>query len=405
MALRLRSANRQLMREINASIVLGLVREHGPISRAQIARSAGLSAATVTGITTELMARSLVYEDVAGASTGGRRPILLAFNRGAGRAMGVKITERRLVFAITDLGGDMLGTFDIDLPEHVDPETVVGCIAEGVERCSPAPIGLGVGIAGVVDRPSGTCRYSPFLRWRDVPLRAMLQEGLGIPVIVENDVNTLTHAFRSEAGHRASSSFAVVTVGRGIGLGMLFNGQTFRGARGQGGEFGHITMDADGPMCECGKQGCLEAVVSIPALVRDAERLLNSPIAETDYRAEVEAENPFLADSVEQAATVLGRSLATLVNILNPETLVLSGEGAWFARLHLSLIERALHRETFDGLARQLHLRVEARDDSFWAKGAAALLLEDVFTPQLERNLADRLHSAGNEAAPAAEGA
>ncbi len=390
MALRLRSANKDLMREINASIVLGLVREHGQISRAEIARIANLSAATVTGIASSLIRQELVVEESTGISTGGRRPILLAFNCRAGVALGVKITERKLVCVATNLGGEEQDEHTIPLPEHATPTLVVELIATEVARLRqlfPGQrfVGVGVGIAGVVDRPTGVCRFSPFLRWRNVPLRDALEAAIGAPVVVENDVNTLTFAFHEEAIGGADSSIAIVTVGRGVGLGMMIHGHPFRGARGRGGEFGHITVDPDGPLCECGKRGCLEAIVSLPALLRDAGAVLGQPVKEHELRRFVDSGHDRLSPVLDRAAAIFGGALATLVNILNPDMVVLSGEGSWFVEQMLPTITRSLDAQVFDGLAGEFALRVDQRGDDFWAKGAAGMLLEETFRPQLER--------------------
>lgn len=390
MALRLRSANKQLMREINASIVLGLVREHGQISRAEIARIANLSAATVTGIASALIRQNLVIEESTGISTGGRRPILLAFNGQAGVALGVKITERQLVCVATNLGGEIQDCNLIPLPEGASPLVVVDLIADEAARLrqlfsGQKFVGAGVGIAGVVDRPTGVCRFSPFLRWRNVPLRAALEAKITAPVVVENDVNTLTFAFHAEAIGGADSSIAIVTVGRGVGLGMMINGHPFRGARGRGGEFGHITVDPEGTACECGKRGCLEAIVSLPALLREARITLGQSIDQLEFRQLVESDDLRLAPSIDRAAAILGGSLATLVNILNPDLLVLSGEGAWLVERMLPAITGSLNAQVFDGLVEEFSLRVEQRGDEYWAQGAAGLLLEETFRPQLER--------------------
>jgi len=390
LALWIRSASRQLMREINESVVLGLIRQNGPISRVAIARTSHLSAATVTGITTRLIAQGLVSEKSQGASTGGRRPILLSFNSRAGIAIGFKITERELVCVATDLSAEQEQHSRITLPDHATPEDVIALIASEVDRAQGAAtsrrlVGVGVGIAGVVDRPSGVCRLSPFLRWTDVPLRAALEDAVSVPVVVENDVNTLTFAVRGEVISTDRNSFIVVTVGRGIGLGMMLNGMPFRGARGQGGEFGHITVDPSGPTCECGKQGCLEAIASMPALIRDASSVIGRPITEPELRELILSEDRRLAPLADHAAKVLGEALATLVNILNPGKVVLSGEGAWLLNHTLRRIVHAMNSNVFDGLSDELEVRVEERGDEFWAAGAAGLLLDDVFHPRLQR--------------------
>jgi predicted NBD/HSP70 family sugar kinase len=387
MAMRLRAANRQLMREINTSIVLGLVREHRTISRIDIARMANLSAATVSGITSGLISRNLVVEQSPGTSTGGRRPTLLAFNSQAGVALGVKVTESHIVCVDCDLDGVPLHRTDLPLPGSATPDDVTSLIAGEVatarERHAQPLFGVGVGIAGVVDRPSGVCRYSPFLHWRNVPLAAQIESATGCPVVVENDVNTVTQAFSHESLQGTGGSFVVVTLGRGVGLGMKLNGQLFRGRRGQGGEYGHITVDPNGPQCECGKRGCLESIVSIPALVRQAGQVTGERVDLQTFQQRVLSGDPTIAQVVDRPARILGESLATIVNILNPETIVLSGEGAWLASHMLGTIGDAMNAQVFQGLSGQVSLIVRERDDGFWAQGAAELLIEETLTPRL----------------------
>src|SRR5215813_13431889 len=157
MSLRLRSGNRQLIREINQSLILSLVRDHGPISRTDIAEAAHLSLATVSGITSALIDQGLVYEHEAGISTGGRRPILLALNPQAGLVIGVKLTESQIVAALTDLNAEVIAQRAVPLGGDRRPEAVVAALAEIVDDLRAAHaerriFGIGLGMAGVIDR-------------------------------------------------------------------------------------------------------------------------------------------------------------------------------------------------------------------------------------------------------------
>lgn len=388
MATQLRAANRQLMREINTSLVLSLIRQHGPIARNKIAELASLSAATVTGITSELIGDGLVFETSTGTSTGGRRPILLAFNSQAGLAVGLKITENRIVYAETDLDGTVLHGTEISLPPKPTPEIVVAAIAREVEVTRARHphrrlLGIGAGIAGVVDRPSGDCRFSPFLQWRNVPLRSMIEGETGIPAVVENDVNALTHAFVNDPTVGSTGTFLVVTFGRGIGLGMRLNGQLYRGPRGQGGEYGHITVDPGGPVCDCGKHGCLEAIASLAAITRQFAAETGAPPTDAAFRDALAAGDRAAVALASRASQLLGTSLATLVNVLTPETIVFSGEGAWLADATLADIETAMREAMFEGLLGTVETTVQERSDMFWAQGAAEVLVDEMLTPRL----------------------
>src|SRR5262245_21498822 len=199
MTLQLRSGNKQFIREINQSLVLSVVRERGPISRTEIAEATNLSQAAISTITSTLIEQGLLYEHQAGASTGGRRPILLALNRQAGLVIGAKLTETQVVAALTDLGAEVVAQRAAALGDDRRPEVVVAKLAEIVDSLRELHpqrriFGLGLGMAGVIDRHAGICRFSPFLQWHHVPLRQMLEQQLGLPVTIENDVNTLTLA-------------------------------------------------------------------------------------------------------------------------------------------------------------------------------------------------------------------
>ena len=388
MAPRPRPVNRQPMRELNQAAVLGVINDRGPISRTEIAESTRLSPATVSGITGDLIAQGLVYERAAGVSTGGRRPILLALNRRAGFVLGAKLTETHVVVALTDLGAEIVEQRDLPLGPDRRPEAVVAALADLVADLRAGHpdrrlFGLGLGLAGLVDRRAGVCRFSPFLRWRDVPLRALLEARLGLPVVVENDVNTLAVAERWFGAGAGVADFVVVTLGRGVGMGMVLDGRLYRGGRGGGGEFGHVTVDPDGPACECGKRGCLEALVGEPELRRRLGAALGCEVTLADGVELARAGDPGAREVFAAAGRTLGLALAGVVNLLNPLRLIVGGEGAQALDLYLEPLRAALAAHCFDGLYADLELTVEPWGDGAWARGAAGLMLDQLFHPHL----------------------
>lgn len=386
--MRLRSANRDLIREINQALVLGIIRDRGPIARTTIAETARLSLATVSGITGDLIAERLVYEHEVGASTGGRRPILLALNRRAGLVIGVKLTETHVVAALTDLGAEIVEQVEVALGEDRRPDAVVSAFAAlaadlRARRPGERVFGLGLGMAGAVDRRTGVCRFSPFLRWRDVPLRSLLEARLGLPVVVENDVNTLAMAERWFGAGAGVADFLVVTLGRGVGMGMVLDGRLYRGGRGSGGEFGHLTVNPDGFPCECGKRGCLETIVGEPGLRRDLRTALDREVGLADGAALARAGDPAALQVFADAGRTLGLALAGVVNLLNPTRLIVGGEGVQALDLLLDSLRDSLEAHCFDGLYDDLELVVEPWGDDAWARGAAGLLLDQFFHPAL----------------------
>ncbi|HWV24080.1 MAG TPA: ROK family transcriptional regulator [Thermomicrobiales bacterium] len=386
MSVRKNSANRELMRRMNEASVFGVIHDLGPVSRTEIARHSGLSLATVSGITGVLIEEGIVIEQSAGISTGGRRPILLAIDRGAACAVGVKLTGEELIIALTDLGAELIDVRRLPLGDDLSPEAVLALLGEGFDdlRASHPDrriIGLGLGMAGVIDRERGACRFSPFLPWRDVDLRDRIEERTGLPTIVENDVNALTIAERWFGEGASSSNFLVVTIGRGVGMGIMLDGGLYRGSRDGAGEFGHITMIEHGRRCNCGKEGCVEAYASESAIQRAASAAIGREIVLDEAIAAVRAGDDRLAAVFLEAGHILGLALAGVVSLLNPALIIISGEGTRFVDLLMPSLRRSLVKHSFDGFADDARLLVETWGDDAWARGAAALALDDYFHP------------------------
>ncbi len=381
-------ANRHLIRQINKAVILRLIRELAPVSRTDLVDAASLSPATVSGITAELIRDDLIVEEATGRSTGGRRPIPLAINRDAGLAIGIKLTEDRIVLVVTDFQGTIVDRRETPLLRR-HPEAVVATIAAIVQDVQTAHsdrrlFGIGLGLAGAIDRVSGLCRFSPFLGWRDVPLQALLEDATRLPVVIENDVGTLTIAERWFGAGVGERDFIVVTLGRGIGLGMILNGRPYRGTRGQGGEFGHTTIERDGPLCACGKRGCLEAIAGEATILQAAGTILGREVALAEVAALARSGQTELLAIFRDVGDTLGLALANIVNVLNPTLIIVAGEGAQALDLLSEPMQRALTEHSFDGLSADLRFTVELWGDDAWARGAASLLLEELLTPRPE---------------------
>jgi N-acetylglucosamine repressor len=380
-------ADRQLIRAINRALVLQLIRLEGPISRAAIARATGLTQVTVGTITAALMAHGLVDEGAQAPSTGGRPGTLVHLVPHSYFAIGMKVMETHIVGAVTDLEAGAVAEADLPIGD-TDPVSVVKAISQLVDlligRAGTARskiLGVGIGLAGVVDGRAGVCRYSPFLGWHDVPIAEMASRALGIPVRVENDVNTLALAERwFGVGHNVSD-FVLVTLGRGVGLGIVADGRLHRGAKGGAGEFGHTVVDNSDRLCACGNIGCLEATVSEPSLISAAQVLLgntNSPVDAEELYTLI-PETRALLPLLSAAGKMLGRALANVVNLFAPSLVILSGEGIRAGNSLLDPVREELAARVFDGLRGTYQLVVEPLPDAAWARGAASLVLGELF--------------------------
>jgi predicted NBD/HSP70 family sugar kinase len=389
--------NRDLIRAMNRSIVLNVIKTYGPIARAEVARQTGLSPATVTGITAELIDEDLVFEKDMGDSSGGRRPILLAINPSGGYVIGIKLTETQAIGALTDLEATVIVKRTDNLHGR-DPEMIVkqlSLLVSELLQMAGLPkkklLGVGVGLAGIVDSEQGMLRQSPFFGWRDLPLGDMLQAQVRVPVHVDNDVNTLTLAEMWFGGGQGIDSFLIVTVGRGVGLGIVVNGQFYRGARGGAGEFGHTVIDPEGPTCECGKRGCLEAYIGDPGLLRMAAEAVNrgeiaGPITSmSDLLTRAQADDAGARTVFAHAGDILGQGIANLLNIFNPQKIIISGEGTRAGDLLFSPMHEAIARNVMPGLAKDTSIQIDAWGDDAWARGAASLVLHELFESPLNR--------------------
>ncbi len=385
------TGNRDLIRAINRSHVLNAIKTHGPISRANIARRTGLSPATVTSISAKLISQRLVLEKSAGDSSGGRPPILLVINPKGGYVVGIKLTETHAVCALTDLEAQIIAKSSMPLSGH-GPEQVVEDLAQMVlsfireqKIAKKQLLGVGVGLAGIVDAENGILRQSPIYGWNNVPLRDMLQSKLHIPVYIENDVNTLTLTERWFGHGQGVDNFLTVTVGRGVGLGIVANGQFYRGQTGGAGEFGHVTMNPDGPLCDCGKHGCLEAYVGDPGLIRSAQEAatrgeLSTSVQTLDELMSLAAGGNVTAIRIfSQAGQILGIGIANLVNLFNPKKIIISGEGTREGDFLFIPMKESIQQNTMPGLFDPATVEIAPWGDDAWARGAAGLVLREVF--------------------------
>lgn len=383
-----------LIRDLNRSAVLRLIGGEGPIARAEIARRLRISPATVTAVTRRLIKAGLVNVVDQAPSRGGRPAILLGLVGGAANALGVKVAADHLVGVRVDLDAEVVDRFEH--PFQADHPDALDRLAELLRphteprADSPLFLGVGLGVPGVVDGGDHNVVNSPMLGWRSLAVGELLQQRLGVPVLVDNDVNTLAVAGRLYGRGKDVDHFLTVTIGRGVGLGIIVGGELYRGAHGGAGEFGHVAVVEDGPLCECGKHGCLEALVADPALVARGERegLLEHGDGVHRLRELAEQGNLQAARIFADAGTVLGRAVAGLVNVLSPELVLIGGEGTQAWPQMSASFQRGLTEAVFPPLGDVL-VELDPWDDAKWALGAAALVLRATFVTALNERSAD----------------
>jgi predicted NBD/HSP70 family sugar kinase len=386
-----RTASTGLTRDLNRAAIFRLIGASGPIARSQIARRLGLSPATVTAVTRELLDQGLVRVAERAQPRRGRPALLLELVGGAAAALGVKVAPDHLVGVLVDIEADVRQRFEesFDATSPGAIEHLGDVLARWIEAASlSAPLlGVGLGVSGVVDAATGRLD-SPMLGWRGVPLAQILQDRLGILVFADNDVNTLAVSERLYGRGRDADNFVTVTIGAGVGLGIVAGGDIYRGYRGGAGELGHTTAVEGGEECRCGKRGCLETVVGDPALVAEARRrkLLSDGEGVETLRALAVEGNRTARGLFADAGAALGRAVADVANVLSPELVLVSGEGtqAW---AHISEgFTKAFEAGLFSPLE-GIRIEVDPWDDTKWAVGAATLVLRASFAAPLDADV------------------
>jgi predicted NBD/HSP70 family sugar kinase len=380
-------ANRDLMRDLNTNLVVNLVKTGGPISRAELARQSKLSPATITGIVGRLLRTGILSEVAIGPSKLGRPPVLLRLNQRAGYVVGIKLTEYGLTTVVTNLAAEVVHSAESTASLVGNPQLALTAIEaavrdalakSGVKR--KMVLGIGIGLAGIVDAAAGTCLYSHILHWRDVALSEPLRRRLQIPVWVDNDVNTLAVAEKWFGAGVGLHHFLTVTVGRGVGLGVVLNGELYRGAFGGAGEFGHTIVAPGGPPCQCGRQGCLEALVSEPVLRSQVSSVLGRSVSSQELVTLAAGADPRVRELLSEAGRQLGLALANLVTLLNPERVIVSGEGARLGPAFFEPMTQAVRETAFAGIGASVDIVIQRWGDDAWAIGAATLVLRELFS-------------------------
>ncbi len=323
-----------------------MMRDGESFSRPQIADHLDTSLPTASALVRDLLGERLLVEAGRGPSTGGRPAAIVQLNNDYAQGLGLSVSPREIVGVLTDMSGQVLKSVGGRNEIATSREVVVSRVIEmaetllGDEQCA-RPAGLGVGISGIVDSKSGVSIQFPYCSdWHDVPIGGLLTERLGLPVVVWNDVQAAAQAEVRHGAGRLCDDFLYLHIGKGIGLGVVANGQLLRGHLGHAGELGHTVIDPNGPICHCGNFGCLESIASPPAIVAGAIEALSRGVQSSILRRagghtetitiatilEAAKDGDRLATNLlDTAADHVGQALANAANILNPELVVLGG--------------------------------------------------------------------------------
>lgn len=386
----LQKATRQHTKTHNSRLVLRTIHDYGQISRADLARVTQLTRATISEVVADLIRQGLVEEVGYGTVAVGRTPVLLSVVANSRQLIGIDIANGELRAGIVNLRGQIGERINLSLRD-ADGEAVVTQLYQALDtliRQSTSPLlGIGIGVPGLIDTAGGDVRSSVNLGWHDLPLRSLIQRRYDLPVSIANDSHLAALAEYTFGGHPAEH-VVVLLVGRGIGAGIVLNGQMFLGDTGGAGEIGHVVVEEQGQSCRCGNSGCLETVASTQAISRRAcalagaqpDSLLHRSAQSGDVTLELIREAVAMGDAtarqvIAEVGRYLGITVAHVVGILNIRRIIIAGQVATLGAPLLHAIREEVATRTLSILAHETEIEIARLGPDAVILGASALLL------------------------------
>lgn len=393
------------MKSLNKTAILNLVRLQGPISRAQIAKITKLTPPTVSSIVNELLEEGILKEEAdLGVSNGGRKPIMLTINASKFYVIGVYGAAEIINTVIATLDGQIKYEFSEKLDTPPPKEKFLSLIKESIYHVihkegakKEAVVGIGLAMHGLVDPREGIAVFAPHLNLENIPLKQSLEEEFGIAVFVENDVRALTLA-ESWYGHgQNTENFICLSVGLGVGSGMVINNQIYYGPYFAAGEVGHTIVDVTGPRCHCGNHGCLEVYSSEDAILNQIKKgmrmgrntILNDWISgdesrltmELVFKAAEEGDSHAIG-VLKDAGRYLGIAIANIINIITPSKVILEGRIFNAGELILDPLKKMVEKSSLRNSQGKVSIVTSDLGKKGMVTGAFTLVLRNIFTPE-----------------------
>ena len=367
------------LRELNRQRVITALLGSGPLTQAELARQTGLSTATVSNIVKTMAATGSIETEPTTSS--GRRALLVRLRNNGAVAVGIDFGRRHLRIVLASLGFEVVAEQFVELPighraqESLDRASHL--LAAMLEECGLRPsavLGVGVGIPGPIDRRTGTVVQGAILpEWVGIHLQD-LEKLLRFPVVFDNDANLGALAEVTWGTHNTAKDLVFVKIGSGIGAGLILGGHPFSGSLGITGEIGHETITDNGVACHCGNRGCLETVASTSVMM--ALLGTRAPVTTADIVQNAIEGDAATLRVLDDAGVAIGRGLASIANLINPEVIVIGGPLAGLGQILLAPIERGLLRHAVPSVGEATSLVMSSLGDRAEALGAASLVLQ-----------------------------
>ncbi len=394
------TGDQEKVRKVNRSLILNTLRLHAPVSRAQVANITGLTRGTVSNIVNSLIEEGLVLEDQLQDSKVGRPSILLRLRPDGGAVIGVEIGVDFISVLLTNFVAELLWETRVKTSPSQSQTDIIHQAETYIEQAldiakehTLRPLGIGVGLPGLVNVRQGNLIMAPNLHWQNVPLRLMWNQRFHLPIYIDNEANlsTLGEYYFGVARH--TDNFIYLSSDIGLGGGVMLDGRLFRGANGYGGEIGHIQRDPQGELCACGRVGCWETLVGPRAVLRRVKNELSvrqdmqlleacsGDFGNLTFEMIVQFAldgNVICREAMEDVAVNLGVGIADLVNIFNPQMVVIGGAFIAGKDILHSIIEKTIVSNALQPSVENLQIKFSERNTEACVLGAVAVVLDDI---------------------------
>ncbi len=396
-----RTGDQALVREINLSLIMNHLRQYAPISRATLAEMTGLNKTTVSSLVNELMENDFVHEVGFDTSGVGRPAVLLELSPTAGCILTSEIGVDFVTVVLTDFAAKVLWEHTESTRQNEGQRAILDrtlalmreALESNIEHCHNL-LGLALGVPGLVDHHTGTLLIAPNLGWRNVPLAEILRDAFDGPIYVDNEANLAALGEAYFGAAQGCEEVLYISVGVGLGGGIVRSGSLMRGAGGYAGEFGHMTVVPEGYPCNCGNRGCWETVVSQAAIFRSIQHAVengertsltgsNGKLPQLTIPLVVEAASGGDAVSLaalEDAAHYLGVGIASLVNALDPERVVFGGILSEAASVVLPIVEAEVDSRSLDPMSARSSIVLAQHGTSACVMGGVATVYQNVLS-------------------------
>lgn len=378
------TGNQQLVKQINKTLVLEKVMNEAPISRAYIAKELGLNKGTVSSLVSELIDEHLVFETGPGESSGGRRPVMLTFNKDAGYAIGVDLGVNYILSILTDLKGNVVR----EIYQHItntEYEHVFSIIKKSIndliESAPDSPygiIGIGIGVPGIVNN-QGEILIAPNLHWENIQLKQQIEKTFNLPVVIENEANAGAYGEKLFGAGKDFNNMIYVSAGIGIGVGIIIDGELYTGNNGYSGEMGHTIIMVDGKKCSCGSVGCWELYASEKALLEHVKEkhIINSECLTIEMLIEeAEAGNDAIIEVFKEIGKYLSVGINNIIKTFNPQQVIIGNRMAMLQKWIEVPIQEFIQKHCKQFLQEDLSVEFSALKKHSVPVGVSALSIE-----------------------------